>query len=362
MAMAFDEDEPDLGAAPGLMRAMRNETLISVTSEGGSALAEEAMRRAAPSLAAGVRRGVPFLGRRRATATAGEPSTVRGSEFGRELEEPSYICPLAVEPGGSRAMLALDANAIAFMLEGMLGGDGTDTPKLPKKGLSAPQRAFIDRILGSIVLGLSGALAKSIGLSLTKLPQLVNERSADGVLVQLPIDFRDVAPKTETKKEFTLDDFDAPSLRGGANSTPGESPAGSFGTILLAVSKSALNAARAATQSKKIERVDWRIAATMREVRVNVVAELGRLKLKLGDLAKLRVGDTLRLDVQVNGEIDVRVENQALFKGRPTTLGSQLAIEIIECRQPEVRHEPDPPPKLASEPPGPRGAASPLRR
>jgi len=345
---------------------MRSETLISVTSEGGSALAEETMRRAAPALAAGVRRGVPFLGRRRATATPGEASAVRGSEFGKRLAEPYYICPLAADPGGSRAMLALDANAIAFLLEGMLGGDGTDTPKLQKKGLSAPQKAFLDRILSTIVHGLSSALAKSVGLSLTKLPQLANEKAADGVLVQLPIDFRDAAPKLDTKKEFSLDDFDAPSLRGGANSSGGEPEAASFGTLLLAVSKTALNAARAANQTKKIERLDPRLAATMREVPVNVVAELGRLKMRLGDLSRLRVGDTLRLDVQVNGEIDVRVENQVLFKGQPTTLGSQIAVNIVECTAPEVPPEPPPPPSaILSDMPGPggpRGTTAPMRR
>lgn len=200
--MAFDDKERDSAVPGGLPGAIRNETLISVTSEGGSALAEETLRRAAVALAAGVRRGVPFLGRRRATTGAGATSTVRASEFGKNLEQPYYLCPLAVDPGGSRAMLALDSSAIGFMLEGMLGGDGQDTPKLPQKALSAAQRAFIDRIVKGIVLGLSTGLSKSIGLSLTKLPLLVNERTTDGILVQIPIDFLDNAPKVETKKSF----------------------------------------------------------------------------------------------------------------------------------------------------------------
>lgn len=371
MAMAFDDDDDDddrdLRSVPdGLAKALRNETLISVTSEGGSALAEETLRRAAPSIASGVRRAVPFLGRRRATAVAGSPKTLRASAFGKDLDDPYYVCSLAAEPGGSRAMLALDAHAIAFLLEGMLGGDGSDTPKLAKKGLSAPQRAFIDRIVTNVVSSVSGSLQKVLGLSLTKLPALGNEISADGVVVELPIEFHDATPKAvESKKEFSLDDFDVPSMRGGRPSSPGGAEeANVLGTMFLAISKTALNAARAANLTKKLERVDPRIAATMRAVEVNVVAELGRIRLSLGDLSRLQVGDTLRLDVPVDGDVEVRVEEQALFRGQPTTHGSQLAIQVTECRTPEPPLDLRPPAEGDSEPPpapAPRGGSPPRR-
>ncbi|MBM4358926.1 MAG: hypothetical protein FJ096_12550, partial [Deltaproteobacteria bacterium] len=93
--MNFDDDDRDSDRErPEPRKAARNETLISVTSEGGTALAEETMRRAASALAAGVRRGVPFLGRRRATAVPGAPTAVKASEFGRNLQEPVYVCSL----------------------------------------------------------------------------------------------------------------------------------------------------------------------------------------------------------------------------------------------------------------------------
>ncbi|MBM4357977.1 MAG: FliM/FliN family flagellar motor switch protein, partial [Deltaproteobacteria bacterium] len=253
-------------------------------------------------------------------------------------------------------------DAIAFLLEGMLGGDGSDTPKLAKKGLSAPQRAFIDRIAGTIVGGLSVALAKSVGLSLTKLPELVNERSGDGMLVQLSIDFRDTTPKVEEKREFSLDDFNAPSTRGDKQDSDVPTHSGKcFGTAVIAVSKTALNVARAANQSKKVERIDPRVASTMRNVEVDVVAELGRLRVTLGELAHLRVGDTLRLDVPVNGDVELRIASQVVFKGQPTTVGSQLAVQIVETRGPEYPLEPPPPRSVDSTPPE-RGAPAPLRR
>lgn len=358
------EDHLDSDPAPGgAAKAAWNVALISVTSEGGAAVAEETLLRAAPALASGVRRGVPFLGRRRAAPIAGVPSTVRASEFGKDLEEPVFVCSLAADPGGSRAMFALDGRAIAFLLEGMLGGDGSEPTRLAKRPLSTPQRAFIDRIAGTIVQGLSSALAKTVGLSLTKLPERVNERSSDGVLVQLPIEFHDVAPKAEEKKEFSLDDFDAPSLNGADGEPPPEEggPKETLGTVVIAVSKNALNVARSGNQEKRPKRSDPRVEATLRQVEVDVVAELGRVRLSLSKVARLKVGDTLRLDVPVNADIDVRVADQLLFKGQPTTMGSQLAIHVVERIGPVSSGVSSG--SQASEPPAEeRPAASPLKR
>lgn len=330
MSMAAEDERGSMHGG----EMVRAENLIALTSEGGSALAEETMRRAAEALGQCLRRGVSVLGKRRATVVAGEPTTVRASDFSKDLAGPVHIVHIAADPGGSRAMLAVDAPTIGLLLEGALGGDGTDPPKLNPKGLSAPQRAFMDRIADGIVKALSPAMARNVGLSLTKLaPQTMNERSADGALVQLPLYIREMvaAAPASTGGGFSLDDFDSPGAAAPAAAEPEEGV--TIGTILLAVSKTALNAARAANQQKRVDRVDPRIAATMREVAVEVVAELGRIRMTLGQLGALRVGDTLRLDVAVNGEVDVRVENQVLFVGHPTTVGTQLAIQLGDPRE-----------------------------
>ena len=76
-----------------------------------------------------------------------------------------------------------------------------------------------------------------------------------------------------------------------------------------------------------------------------MVAELGRVPMSLGDLGLLQVGDTLRVPVAVNGAVDVRVEDVPLFKGRPTTAGSQLAVRLIEETRvsPSATERPPPP-------------------
>ncbi len=344
MSMAAEDERG--GTHGGEM--VRAENLIALTSEGGNALAEEAMRRAAAALAQNLRRGVSVLGKRRAMVVAGEPTTVRASDFAKDLAGPVHIVPIAADPGGSRAMMAVDAPTIGLLVEGALGGDGSDPPKLNPKGLTGPQRAFMDRIADGIVKALSPAMARNVGLSLTKLaPHTMNERSADGALVQLPLYIREsvAAAPASTGGGFSLDDFDSPDAGAPAAAEPEEGV--TIGTILLAVSKTALNAARAANQQKRVDRVDPRIAATMREVAVEIVAELGRMRMTLGQLGALRVGDTLRLDVAVNGDVDIRVENQVLFVGQPTTVGTQLAVQLGNPRDgvPTGGEEPGTPPR-----------------
>jgi flagellar motor switch protein FliM len=320
------------------------ESLISVVSEGGSALAEETITRAGPFVAQGLARGVPFLGRRRIVVKAGAPDTRKSTAVGTDLEPPVFVAQLAVEPGGARALLCVDGPAIAFLLEGSLGGDGSDLPKLQKKGLSAPQHAFVDRVVGHMVRTVSSALAKSVGLTLTKLPALSGEKSASGVLVAMPLLFRD-APSTAKPEEkgLDLDSFDEPSSDGEDDGAD-ESKTKVHGTVQLAISKSALTAARARGSKSREVAVDPRVAATLREAQVWVVAELGRLHLSLAELVALRVGDTLRLDVPVNGDVDVRVENRVLLRAQPTAVGTQLAIQITG------RHETESPVASGSQP------------
>jgi len=309
--------------------AKSNESIIALTTEGGGGLALDTMVRAAQFLAQGVRRGVPFLGRRRLTVAAGDPWLTRSTNLTVDLEEPVFICPLAAEPGGSRAMFCLDAEAIGFLLEGSLGGDGSEMPKLAKKGLSPPQRAFIDRIATNIVRTLSLSLERAVGLSLLKLPMMAGEKTSSSALVALPLHFQDMVrtagAEDEDEDDFGLDDFDDEPEKGKRH-----------GTVILAMSKNALNTARAIGTSKRGATLDRRLVATLNEVEVDVVAELGRLVLTLGELTDLRIGDTLRLDVAVNAAIDVRVEDEVVFKGQPTTAGSQLAVEIVGLKRHEV--------------------------
>ena len=300
------------------------ESLMRVTREGGGEAAVETMLRAAPHAANGVRRAIPFLGRRGIVITPGTPTLINSRDLGEGLAKPRYIVQCAVEPGGARAALCLDGRAIAFLLEGALGGDGSDPPTLDEKGLSAPQKAFMARVGRQLVFCISSATTNGVGLGLTPLPPGAGEKSAGGPMVVLPLEFeqREATASEEESDDFNFDDADDAK----DDENDGDD-GGRIGEVVLAISKNALYSARAMNNDAAI---NSRIAATLGHVDVMMAGELGRLKISLGDMALLKTGDTLRLDVPVNGTVDVRVGAQVLFRANPTTVGSQLALELVE--------------------------------
>ncbi|HVZ35887.1 MAG TPA: FliM/FliN family flagellar motor switch protein, partial [Polyangiaceae bacterium] len=65
----------------------------------------------------------------------------------------------------------------------------------------------------------------------------------------------------------------------------------------------------------------------------SVVAELGRVTLKLSQVLGLRVGDTLRLPSATNDPVLVRVEGVPKFEAVPVISRGQVAVKI------HARHE-----------------------
>lgn len=300
-------------------------TLITVTSEGGGSAAIETMLRAAGTLAKGLRRAVPFLTRRAVVIKPGQPAIINSNNLSYELSAPVLNIPLVAEPGGTRAAICLDGPAIGFLLEGSLGGDGSDPPKLNPKGLSAAQNAFMERVVASVVDCISDSLRTATGLRLNRIPSTGGEKSAGGTMVVLPLAFIDNAAGSSDGEDSEDDD-----LFSSEEEEEAPQEANQHGQVLLAISKNGLMRARSDTTKKRqIRAVEPRLMATMQEAEVEVIAELGRISLTLGQLTALKLGDTLRLDIPVNGDIDVRVEDQFLFKGQPTTSGTQLAIQIV---------------------------------
>ena len=77
-----------------------------------------------------------------------------------------------------------------------------------------------------------------------------------------------------------------------------------------------------------VETNDGRMAAVVVEVEVDVVVELGKIKLRLSRLATLAVGDVVHLSLSLDEHAHVCAGGAVLFRGRPTTSGATIAIAI----------------------------------
>ncbi|MBI4952587.1 MAG: FliM/FliN family flagellar motor switch protein [Myxococcales bacterium] len=259
------------------------------------------MSRIGPQLAHSARRAVPFLTRRRFLLAPREAELLSAAELPLSLEAPAYVAPLAAEPGGSRAALGIDGRAVAFLLEGALGGTAPPAAGLGATSLTGAQRALITQLASDVVAAISPALERGAGLRLNLLPESFGLRGQSASFVALPLEL------------VSESDGDAQSM----------------GRVVVAVSKHALVGARAACAPDADRVAEGRVARVLDNVEVELVAELGRVPTTLSRLTALRVGEVLRTDTRTSSPVVVRVDDRVVFRAHPTTSGTQLAVRVV---------------------------------
>ena len=282
-----------------------------------------AMDERAPEIALAMRRGVPFLMRQSVPI---EPQGAKLSRA-RELEHdialnagPVFSVPLATDPGGSRAMLIFDRNAVAFLLEGALGGspeeaEGGDAPEL-----TSPQRAVMGRIADSMLRAVSDSLAP-LGVKLRRLPSTTGT-PPEGQFAAITFTLGERPAQAAAAVDD--DGFTAAEAEPSSNKAPP--------CIVFALGRDALSNAGLGlfTEARQRDDSSKRIPAVLSEVELDLVVELGRVRKRLGDIDTLKVGDVIRLGSIVRQPVVLRVQGHPVFRGRPTTSGTQLAVTILE--------------------------------
>jgi flagellar motor switch protein FliM len=254
-------------------------------------------------LAAALRRAVPFLSRRGLPVTLLYARAMPASELLDSVQAPFHVTHLVASPGGARGALLLDAGAIAMFLDGVLGGNGQSIPALDPTGLTSPQTALISGLGIGIVRAFSEALWATISVKLEARPASFEESKSDSGPIACVLEFG-----------------------------PPEQP----GRAMLLLPKEVL---LADPGSPTAVPVDPRITSVLEGVELDLVAELGRLRMRVWDVAALKVGDTLRLDVPVGALVTVRANERELLRGRPTTAGGHIAVRIAGGPEAKDRHE-----------------------
>jgi flagellar motor switch protein FliM len=244
------------------------------------------------SLGAALRRAFPFMLRRGVAVTPEPASSSSMPALEETLGAPRYVIHLEAAPGNVRGSLIFDAKAIAFLFDGALGGDGSAPPVLGPDELTRAQRALITRCVSGVVPALSAVLEAELGLALRRL---------------------DAAEEAPGEAELAV-------LRWGL----GED--GQGGGVVLALDRAALLGAP--TERAWDGVIAPAVVRALGAVELLLVAELGRVRLSLGELAALRVGDALTVPLSVGGVVPVRVDGRVMFEGHPTTQGTRVAVRI----------------------------------
>jgi flagellar motor switch protein FliM len=262
-------------------------------------LAGDRARRACERLAgaqrgleAAVGRSLPYLARRKIAVTSEPARTALRADVMLPVAKPFFVSPLCVanaaRPSGA---LVIDAKAIAHGLDGMLGSGRGGLPTLDPGGLTAPQSALASRLARSLVAAFDEVLAP----------------------LGAPLAIANEAPGGQGGAVLI-----ACTVRIGEGETAG--------TIMLLVPAGAIETANAVEEGPVVCLAETE--AAVGSVDLEIVAELGCVRIALRRIAALRVGDVIRLPLSVDAPACLHVGGSALFSGKLTTRGSQIAVEI----------------------------------
>lgn len=233
-----------------------------------------------------LRRAMPFLARKRVGITAEPPRCVSFAELATD-ESIVHAAPFQVERGG-RGLVLIDEDALARILDGVLGGapgGPTALQRTATGALSSAQAALAGRVSGTMLRAFGEVLSHKLGLSTE------------------PSTARDIEPGSAVLVTLLMD--------GG-------------GRIVIALPLGAIRTA----EPVEDQEVDSGIAKAMTDVELDIVAELGKVRLPLEVIASLQVGDVLRLSLPLDASARVCAGGSVLYRGRPTASGETVAIAL----------------------------------
>jgi flagellar motor switch protein FliM len=259
-----------------------------------------AMSHVAQRFARGARKTLPFMVKRRARLVP-EPVCIVDLGTERVVERgPVFEILLEAEEGSAWACLTLGPEALGVVLEGALGGSEKNASSGIGADLTLAQAALVSKLARRLAQDFADAVKSEVGISLRTL-------SARSIPAG---DERDAAFADGLRAVCAFE-----GIAGDAR-------------ISIAMGAEALESAAKGQDEEVEESSDPRMAEALTEVPVEVVAELGRVRLGLRRVLSLEVGQVLRLATAVDDPVIVRVAGVEKFRGAPVISRGQLSVEI----------------------------------
>lgn len=262
--------------------------------------AMQAMSRIANRFARSGRQTLPFMVRRRARLLPQGVSIVDGLATAQDLGRAVRMeISLEDAEGSGWAELVINAEGLALILEGSLGGADGAALKALGDEITPAARALATRMAKSLAVDFIAAARDEVGISL----------NVKGV--------RSVSPGEPTEGQSS-DGLRVDCLFEGLTGA----------CIALVMSAESLEAAANERDEVPQQQGDPQVAENLAEVPIDLVAELGTASIGLRRLLALKVGDVLRLPTALDDAIAVRIGGVKKFRAVPVTSRGQIAIEI----------------------------------
>lgn len=258
-----------------------------------------AMSHVAQRFTRSARKTLPFLVKRRARLVP-EPVCIVDLGAERVVERgPVFEIVMEAEEGPAWACLTLGPEALGVMLEGALGGSEKNASSGIGADLTLAQAALVSKLARRLAEDFAEAVKSEVGIVL----RATSARSIPAG------DERDAAFADGLRSECTFEGM------------PGDA------RISIAMGAEALESAAKGEEEPPLAN-DPRMSEAIIEVPVEVVAELGRVRLGLRRVLSLEVGQVLRLATAVDDPVIVRIAGVEKFRGAPVISRGQVSVEI----------------------------------
>jgi flagellar motor switch protein FliM len=263
--------------------------------------AMHAMSRIGVRFARAGRKALPFLVRRRARLLPQSVAIVDALSIAQDLGRGVRLEVALEEKNGSGwGDLVINAEGLAVILEGTLGAADGAGPAALGDDITPAARALATRVARTLAADFLAAIREEVGLDF--------EVGA----------VRSVSPG-DTGEGRSSDGLRVDCLFEGMAETA---------CIALIVSAEALEEAAREHEEPPVQQGDPRVIDSLRDVPVQLVAELGRATLSLDRVLSLKVGEVLRLPTALDDAICVRIAGVRKFDAVPVASRGQVAIEI----------------------------------
>jgi flagellar motor switch protein FliM len=231
-------------------------------------------------------------------------------EFIRSLSSPTYIAVCTLGSGEKPMLVEVGLALVFSLVDRMLGGPGAGNYE--ERELTEIETAMMEEVVTQLLVALSAAWS---------MVREVNFRFER-------VEFRPQFAQVVFPNEIVLN------VCVGLNMGAAEGfinlclPYATLEDIL-----SELNAEKWLStrppESRPMGR-EMLFRTELSSARVELVAELGRTRLRVSDLRQLQVGQVIRLNRRISDTISVKLQDRPAFAAVPGTAGRRMAVQVTE--------------------------------
>ncbi len=229
------------------------------------------------------------------------------------LESPGCHNLIGLEALGGNGLLVIENGLLFALLERLFGGSGLP----PSEDSVAFDRARFSSIEERVI---------------RRVVRMYGRSMESAWRAMLPLTIRHVRVETKPRNAPIAGPDDNVSVTSYTIKADGSV----MGTIHFALPVALLEVRReelswGGFDEKRGAEPAWRaeLAASFQRIGLQVVAELGRAQLTLGDFLELEVGSVIRLHQAPERPVAVSIEGIEKFRGFPTVLHGNLAVEVV---------------------------------